>query len=96
VTGWYPMDKFAPGDGDDTAVTDTEECIHPGIECERNSGEDACPCRCPECAENELDDDYDEYDDEDLSDMSASELADMHIEETKRSRDYRSKEEPNT
>jgi hypothetical protein len=68
VTGWYPMDKFAPGDGDDT-VEDTEECIHSGVECEGNTGKDACPCRCPECTENELDDDYDF--DEEKSDMRA-------------------------
>lgn len=54
------MDKHSPGDGDDVQ-DDAEECeVHPGVECEYNTGADACPCR-KDCCLNEEDteEDYD-------------------------------------
>jgi hypothetical protein len=33
------------------------ECEHEGIECEHNTGEDACHCQCDECTAWEDDDD---------------------------------------
>jgi hypothetical protein len=33
-----------------------EECIHEGIECEYNTGTDACPCQCTACQNPEVED----------------------------------------
>lgn len=38
-----------------TAIIDDNECIHEGVECEFNTGEDACPCTCDECENPEID-----------------------------------------
>lgn len=33
-----------------------ETCIHAGIECEYNTGGDACPCDCVDCESPDVED----------------------------------------
>lgn len=38
-------------------IDEPEECIHEGVECELNTGEDACICNCTQCENPEIGED---------------------------------------